>query len=162
MVFMLVRTGVPFIPTPDKVVEAMMKTVKFRGNLTIYELGCGNGKMMFKIKEKCDKLGLENMQIKGYELIAPLVWWIKSRRKLQTQTSNKISVFSRDFFKQDLSDADIIFCYLFPHLMQRISREIWPQLKKGTILVSHAFKIDDIPAKKVIKTAGTTIYVYEK
>ena len=162
MVFMLVKTGVPFIPTSDKIIETMLNSVKFRGNLTIYELGCGNGKMMFAIKKKCDELSLENVNIKGYELILPLVWWIKFKQKFQSQTTNKITVFSRDFYKQDLGDADIIFCYLFPHLMRKIFREIWPNLKKGTVLVSHAFQIEELPAKKVLKAAGTTIYVYEK
>lgn len=161
MVFMLIRTGVPFIPTSDEIIEEMMKAVKFRGNSNIYELGCGNGKMMFKIKEKCDDLNLENIKIIGYELISPLVWWIKFKRRFLPHTTNTIEIFSRDFYKQDLCDADIIFCYLFPHLMQRISREIWPTLKKGTILVSHAFAIDNLEPKEVLKTAGTTIYVYE-
>ena len=172
MVFMLVRTGVPFIPTSDKIVKEMLDAVKFssfakaaddrRGNLNIYELGCGNGKMLFAIKKKCDKEGLKNVKIKGYELITPLVWWAKFWQKFLPKTSNKVEIFSRDFYKQDLSDADIIFCYLFPHLMDKISCEIWSQLKKGTILVSHAFPMKEIPAKKVLKTAGTTIYVYEK
>jgi len=33
----------------------MIAAVKFRENFTIYELGCGNGRMMFEIKKKCDR-----------------------------------------------------------------------------------------------------------
>ncbi len=117
MVFMLVWTGVPFIPTSNKVVEAMLGTVKFssfakassfvetmedelddkRGNLNIYELGCGNGKILFAIKQKCDEAGLKNVKIVGYELIRPLVWWVKFWRSFLPKTSNKVEIFSRDF-----------------------------------------------------------------
>jgi hypothetical protein len=162
MVFMFIRTGVPFIPTKDEIVEGMMSAINFKNNQTIYELGCGNGKMMFKIKKECDKKNLKNIKIKGYELISPLVWWVKWKKRTIKNTTNKIEIFSRDFFKQDLADADIIFCYLFPPIMQRIFREIWPKLKEGTVLISHAFRIDDLKPKEVFKVDGTRVYVYEK
>ncbi len=162
MLLMLIKTGVPFIPTSEKIADKMLEFVKFRENLNIYELGCGNGKLLFKIKKKCDNLRFKNISIIGYELILPLVWWIKFKNKFLPKTTNKISVFSRDFYKQDLSQADVIFCYLFPPLMQRIFYEIWPKLKKGTILISHAFKIEGLNPYEIRKTAKTTIYVYKK
>ena len=162
MLYMLIKTGVPFIPTEDEVVNEMIAQIEFKDNQIIYELGCGNGKMLFAAKEFCDKSGKKNVKLRGYELIRPLIWWIKSKTKVAKLTTNKIEVFSRDFFKADLSDADVIFCYLFPHIMQRIFRKIFPKLKNGTIIVSHAFKIEDLKPKKIIKVAKTTLYIYEK
>ena len=162
MVYMLIRTGVPFIPTHDDIISAMISAVAIGDNQKIYELGCGNGKMMFAIKKHADGKKLKNIRITGYELIKPLTWFVNLKKKLMKPTTNTIEIFSRDFFRSDISEAGIIFCYLFPHIMQRISCEIWPTLKSGTILVSHAFKIDDIEPINIIKAAGTTLYVYRK
>ncbi len=158
----LVRTKVPFIPSGNAVVAEILQVLELKNGQKFYELGCGNGKMLFLLKKKADQQGLKNLELMGYELVLPLVWWGNFRKRFLPATTNKIKIFSRDFFQEDLTDADFIFSYLFPPIMERISREIWPNLKKGTVLVSHAFALAEVPPTKVLNKAGTKIYVYVK
>ena len=67
-----------------------------------------------------------------------------------------------DFFKADLHDADVIFCYLFPGAMDRFFREKFPELRPGTKIISHGFPILELEPVKKVEVGRAKIWVYEK
>ena len=100
----------------------------------VYDLGCGDGRFVFEASKKAKKAI-------GYELSIPLYLLGKIRSLFYKK---KAKIRFGDFFKQDLSDADIIFCYLMPKAIQRFYKELWPTLKPGTRFITNQFPIKNL------------------
>ncbi len=133
--------GAPFVPTHMKQVKRMMHAAQLRKGMKIYDLGCGDGRL---VHEASAIVG--STKAIGYEY-SPLVYlWAKF-----------ISIFWRggaikygNIWNQDFSDADVIFCYLLPHAMAKFEKIVLPQLKPGSLIVSHAFEMPTYPIYKKI------------
>ena len=129
-------TGAPFVPTQMKQVDRMLKAAKLKPGMKIYDLGSGDGRLVYKAAKEYGATAI------GYEY-SPLVWiWAKFLELtfFRSSAENKF----KNFWNADLSDADVIVCYLLPHSMKRMEEEIWPNLKKGALVVSHAFEFDQL------------------
>jgi len=70
----------------------------------------------------------------------------------------KAKIVYGNFWKKDLTKFNKIFCFLFDRSMEKFEREVWPNLKKGTIVISNEFKMPSVKPKKVLDR----IYLYEK
>lgn len=144
-------TGVPFVPSNRKVVERMIDATTPKKGETVYDLGSGNGEMLFRVDPNCKRIGYERVRI--------LHGWAKLRNVWK---KGRVDFRRGDFFKVDLSDADVILCYLFPGLMERFEKEIWPKLPKGTRVASHAFALPNTKEKKMIREGKAKIWLYVK
>ncbi len=131
--------GAPFVPTQMKQVERMLKAANLKQGKKIYDLGSGDGRLVHKAST------IYNADAVGFEY-SPFVWgWSKI---LQPFWKSSAKLKYGNFWRADLSDADVIVCYLLPHSMRRIHRDIIPKLKKGTLIISHAFSIPDLKHHK--------------
>lgn len=133
-------TGVPFVNSKKKVINSLMSEIKIESGKNFYDLGCGDGRVIFSLAK-------ENPQVNfiGYERNPSLVWIAKIFRKLpNVQYKNK------NFFKIDLSNADYIFTFLFPELMDELLPKLEKELKLGTIVISNSFKFSKkLPFKTI-------------
>ncbi len=150
--------GAPFVPTEMVQVERMLKAVELKPGMKIYDLGSGDGRLVHKAAKEY------GAQAVGYEF-SPLVWmWSKFLSLVWWHSKAKLKF--GNFWKKDLSDADVIFCYLLTHSMNRMKEDLLPQLKPGTIIVSHAFVIDGLkPWKQVPRLRDQKlgpIWIYKK
>ncbi|MBT3835135.1 SAM-dependent methyltransferase [Candidatus Peribacteria bacterium] len=157
---------VPFVPTPNKVVDHMIKLAGFRGDETVYDLGCGDARMLIAAKKKHP--GIKAI---GYEL--PIgVWMLAELRVLFSR--QKVDVRLGDFCKADVSDADIMLIYLVPEVMNTLKKKFDVELKKGTKVISHGFAIPgkehvlvercELPSWNFLKPPkqkGPRVFVYE-
>jgi len=148
----LIRSGVPYVPTTQKMAKRMVQIANIKKGQKVYDLGCGNGKILFEAEKK-------GVICTGYELICSVVWYVKLKKKIK---KSSIKIFCKDFFSEDISDADIIFCYLFPSVMDRIYKEKWNTLKKGTKLISNTFPLTDVKPTQQEETKDGKIFIYEK
>lgn len=124
--------GAPFVPTQMTQVNRMLEAAKIKPGMKVYDLGCGDGRLVHEAakKYKADAVGYE---------FSPLVWlWAKF---VALFWRSRARIVFGDFWGKDLSDSDVIFCYLLPHSMKKFEEKIIPQLKKGSLIVSHAFPI---------------------
>jgi len=99
----------------------------------------------------------------GYEF-SPLVWmWSKF---LSIFWRSKAKLKYGNFWTKDFSDADVIVCYLLPGAMKKMKDKIFPQLKPGAYIVSHAFHLPGYePLKKLPRLKAErigSIWVYKK
>ena len=139
LVFGYARTGVPFIPRPKKSQEGIFELMNLKEGETLVDLGCGDATLLIAAEKKY------NIKTIGYEL-SPAAFIIAKINIFLKKS--KTQVFLKDFFKADLSQADIIFCYLFPFLMKKISENLKKELKPGARIVSLAFPLPDWPNEK--------------
>lgn len=125
-------TGAPFVPTPMARVEKMVSLAKIKKGEKVYDIGCGDGRMVYVA---ANDYGANAV---GYEL-SPLVYVLARVRKFFWKSKAKIEF--TDFRYRNLSDADVIVCYLLPESLARLQPKLEAELKKGARVVSYAFAI---------------------
>ena len=138
--------GAPFVPTNANSMERMMEWAQIKRGEHVYDLGCGDGRFIFAAAA----LGAKAV---GYEMSIP-VWCLA---KIRSLFHKHASIRYADFWKQKYSNADVIFCYLLPKTMQTFKTVVWPQLRPGTRVLSHAFLMEGIIPKR--KEGTVILYI---
>lgn len=124
---------VPYVPTPKRVVRRMIELATLKGNETIYDLGCGDARILIEAKKR-----YPGIRAIGYEL--PLGIWLLA--KLRVWLSGfPIEVQMRDYLKADLRNADVLFLYLVPEVLPSLLRKLKAEIKSGTKILSHGFEL---------------------
>lgn len=132
----------------------MVEIADLSENQKVYDLGCGMGIILFEAEKK-----FPNNVFVGYEILKPALWFARTKKFL---LSSKVDFKCDDFFKADLSDADIIFCYLWTSIMDKFFEEKWEELKPKTKVISHGFKISNLKPISTYEADNFKIFVYEK
>ncbi|MBI4995015.1 50S ribosomal protein L11 methyltransferase [Candidatus Peregrinibacteria bacterium] len=147
---------VPYVPSKNKVVKKMVSAANLKAKETVYDLGCGDGRLLLEAEKKAF------VKTVGFE-IAPLVFLLAKLRTLFAQSKAQIKFQS--FFKANLSKANVIFCYLIPNVMPRLASKIKRECKRGTRIISNTFSIPGLKLYKIFTKNPAkgmpTIYVYK-
>ena len=159
-IFSHMKTKVPFIPVSGKVVARIVEELKLKDGEKIYDLGCGDGRVLFACKKSNNKVscvGVEKAPI-------PLLWaWL---RNFFSKKSDKIKVLNEDFFAVDLREANKIFLYLFPEMMDKLFPKLEKELRKGVLAVSCDFQFFQKKPREIIDLGREgklcrKLYIYE-
>ena len=124
-------TGVPYAPTPHSTIKTILRILQIKKGVKLYDLGCGDGRFLFS----AEKMGAE---VIGFE-ISPFSYIRTLAKKIFTKSNAKI--YFKNFFYQNLSSADIVFCFLVDSVMNRVSKKLQNELKPGTKIVSYGFPL---------------------
>ncbi len=151
------RQMVAFVPTPQAVTDAMVDLAGLKAGELLVDLGAGDGRVLARAMER-----VPGIRAVGYEG-AFGVWLLAKFRALFSK--EKPVMLCRNFLKEDLSQADVVFTYLSISMMQTLRPKFEKELKKGARVVSHAFSIKDMPPEKVTKVTMpffgvTNVYLY--
>ncbi len=147
--------GAPFVPTPKKTMQKMFKQAKVKPGQVVYDLGCGDGRFIRTAarEHQAKAIGIE---------LNPFLYLYT---KIRSWNKKDETILCNDFSKVNLSDADVVICYLLPKTMAKIENKLDSELKKGAKIISHGFKfktwkpIDMLMPEE--KEYGR-IYIYEK
>lgn len=143
---------VPYIPTPKHVVDAMLDAADLKGTETIYDLGAGDARILIEAKRK-----FSGVTAKGCELI--WVVWLLGKLRIW-RSGLPVHLTRESVYAIDVSDADVIFLYLFPSMMTALAKRFSGMVKPGTLIVSHAFRFGGREPIKTIIAAGKKVHVY--
>lgn len=148
---------VPFVPTPRRTGEAMLKAADLKGDETIYDLGAGDGRLLIRAKR-----AHPGIKAVGYEIV-PFVWFLGRLRVLFSRED--VTLQWGNALTKDIRDADCVFVYLITELMPLFEKKFNEELKPGTKVISHAFKFPERePKQKLVVPewiGRKRIYVYE-
>ncbi len=127
-----------FVPTPEDVVEGMCKMAKIGKNDVVYDLGCGDGRMVIMaVKKFGAKRGV------GIDLDPKLVKECKDSAKT-AGVDDKVAFRVGDVLKvKDLSDATVVLLYMGDDINNRLKPILKATLKPGARVVSHRFLMGD-------------------
>jgi len=133
----VVLFGAPYLPTFRRQAEQALDMLELKKGQTLYELGCGDGKVLLLAAQR-------GYKVVGYELnpILAAISWLRTRRH-----GRQVRVVWGNFWWADLSRADGVFVFLLHRYMKKLDRKL-TKTKKPIRLVSYAFKI---PGKKPVK-----------
>ena len=148
------RLDVPYVPTPQEVVDKMLDLAKVGKNDVLYDLGCGDGRIVVTAAKERGARGT------GIDLDPTRIAEAKENAK-KAGVSERASFRVGDLFKTDVSAATVVTLYLLPTVNAKLRPQLWKQLKVGTRVVSHAFDMgSEWPAEKTVEVDGRTIYYW--
>lgn len=147
----------PDVPTPPQVIERMLSAAALKPGETLYDLGCGEGRVVIMAAQKFHAHAV------GIELSHYLFEQTFNRIK-QMGLDSQISIVEGNALHYDLSPADVVTIYFLTSSNDRLRPVFERSLKPGTRVVSHDYEIRGWkPAvKETISVGGRahTIYVY--
>jgi uncharacterized protein (TIGR03000 family) len=129
---------VPYVPTPLPVVEAMLKLGGVKEGDVVYDLGCGDGRIVVSaVKDFKAKKGV------GVDIDPDRIKESKQNAK-DNKVEDKVEFKQGDVLKiEDVSEATVICLYLFPEVNERLQPMLRKTLKPGSRIVSHDFLMRD-------------------
>lgn len=153
--------GAPYVPARKKLVKDLLSSGGLSGTDIFYDLGSGDGRVLMSAVKA---FGVQRAV--GYEVG---LWpYLKSRFLINRSClSGRISVYRKNFFKADFSDAAFIYMYLFPELVDRLAYKLASEVNAGTKILCPDFPINTAnhPQFKLLKSekiGKMTAYLYEK
>ncbi len=154
---------VPFVPTPQTVVEAMLKLAQVRPGDFVMDLGSGDGRIVITAARQHGAEGL------GIEYDQTLIERA-TKAAAEAGVADRVSFMKQDLFDTDLSQATVLALYLLPEVNMGLRPRILEQLRPGARVVSHDWdmgdwepdaKMDvDAPGKEVGAHPKSTIYLW--
>jgi SAM-dependent methyltransferase len=137
------RTGGPFVPTPQTVVNAMLDLAKVTEDDFIVDLGSGDGRIVLTAARLYSARGL------GVEIDPELV--AKSNAEAKSRgMGERIKFIQKDVLEADVRDATVLTLYLLPGMMQNLQAKLVRELKPGARIVSHDFSFGDWKADREV------------
>jgi SAM-dependent methyltransferase len=123
---------VPFVPTPYEVVEEMLRLVDIKSGDVLYDLGCGDGRIVITAAKK---YGIKAVGID----IDPIRIKESNENAAAAGLAGKVRFIQQDLFEADFKDASVITMYLLTSVNMRLRPKLLTDLRPGTRLVSHSF-----------------------
>lgn len=146
-------SAAPWLPTRKKVIHKILDDLKIKGNQRIYDLGCGDGTVLFEIEKK-----YPNSNLVGLEL-SLLPYFFAQLKKIFKHSKVKIQL--RNLFTKDLSDANIIFVFLMMKAYKRLILKLSKELNDECLVIVEAWPVQNLQPKQIIRPEGhLPVYVY--
>lgn len=159
LVFMLcvshwgMSQDVHYVPTRQAVVDAMLDLAKVTKDDVVYDLGCGDGRIVITAAETYGATG------KGIDIDPERIKEANENAKAAGVTE-KVEFEQANLFESDVSEASVVTLYLLNSLNMKLRPILLEQLKPGTRIVSHAFNMGDWEPEKTIQVDGATVHLW--
>lgn len=146
------RLDVPYVPTPQEVVDEMLKVANVKKEDMLYDLGCGDGRIVITAAQKFGTRGV------GVD-INPERIKESNENARKAGVTDRVKFIQQNLFDTDLSKATVITLYLLPDVNLKLRPKLL-QLKPGTRIVSHAFDMGDWKPDKTVDVNGRRVYYW--
>jgi predicted RNA methylase len=145
----------PYVSSPDEVVRKMLDMVQLRKGEVLYDLGCGDGKIVvmaardylakaFGVEIREDLAATAREQLRKYDL------------------EERAQIIHGNFFEVDLCNANVITLYLTTSANEKLKPKFERELKSDSRVISHDFSITGWkPVEVSEELSGHTIYLYK-
>jgi hypothetical protein len=132
----LQRTGGPYVPTPQVVVDEMLRMAKVGSDDFVVDLGSGDGIIVLTAAQRLKARGF------GVDIDPELVALSNGEAK-KRGVADRAAFHVMDVFKADISKATVVTLYLLPGMMANLQPKIFGELRPGTRVVSHDYHFGD-------------------
>jgi SAM-dependent methyltransferase len=126
----------PYIATEYRVVDAMLKPLELKSGDVLYDLGCGDGRIVI---EAVKKFGVHGVGID----IDPRRIAESKANAIAAKVNDRTIFLQQDLFESDIREATAVAIFLFPEMNLKLIPKFFHELKPGTRIVSHNFGIGD-------------------
>lgn len=142
------QPDVIFVPTPNRVVEEMLRVADIQEDDLIYDLGCGDGRIIIQAAQRVGSRGI------GIDIDPQRIK--ESRQNASKAGVDHLVQFQeQDLFEADFGEATVVTLYLLPMLNLQLRSKLLTELQPGTHVISHDFGMNEwIPDQKTIVVIG--------
>lgn len=143
----------PWLPMPRKDVQRLLHLAQFRPNELVYDLGCGDGRVLCAAAAQYGVRGI------GFEVaLLPFVWgWCTI---LLYGLWPQVKVRYRNFYRCNLSAADVVTVFLTPRAMVKLAPKLAAELAPSARVLSYAFAIPGWQPTHVDKPTPSNIAIF--
>ncbi len=142
-----------FVPTPQEVVEDMLRIANVRKGDVLYDLGSGDGRIAITAAKKY------GVKATGIDIDPERIREAQDNAK-KAGVTGLVQFKQEDLFQADFKDATVVTLYLLPDLNVKLRPKLWNELKPGTRIVSHQFDMGKWKPEKTLESDGRTIYFW--
>lgn len=138
---------VVFVPTPHEVVAEMLRLAEVDNRDMVYDLGCGDGRLVITAAKKYGARGV------GIDIDPERIKESNANAQKEGVT-DKVKFMEADLFTSDIHEATAVTLYLLSTLNQKLRPKLFAELKPGTPIVSHDFDMGDWEPEQKITVKG--------
>ena len=142
-----------WVPTSPEFMEGFFELAPLSSSDVVYDLGSGDGRLLFAALEKgagkC--VGID---------IDPRMVGIAKEQAKEKGLDGRVTFIEGDFMEHDLSEATVIFCYLFPDAFFALRPKFEEELKPGTRVVSEVFSVPKWKETTTVEINRKTFRLY--
>jgi len=149
-----IKLDVPYEPSSEEVVRRMLEIADVGKNDLVYDLGCGDGRIVIAAAQKAGARGV------GVDLDPERIKEsLENARK--ANVSGRVRFFQQDLFQTDISKATVVMLYLWPEVNLELRPKLLRELKPGTRVVSHSHSMGSWePDRSIAAAEGHRIYLW--
>ncbi len=144
---------VPYVPTPQTVVDEMLKIAAVTKDDVVYDLGSGDGRIVITAAKKYGARGV------GVDISSERVEEANANAR-EAGVTDRVRFMQQDLFQTDIKEATVVTLYLLPDVNLRLRPKLLSDLKPGTRVVSHSFDMGDWKPDKTVEVDGRSIYYW--
>lgn len=143
----------PYVASPPQIVDAMLTLAKVGSSDVVYDLGCGDGRVVVSAAKKyrARGVGIDNNPVRIDEA------WENARA---ADVVKDVRFEMNDLFEADIHEATVVAIYLLPDVNLRLRDRLVRELKPGTRVVSHEFAMGDWKPEKEMSVDGAHVYLW--
>lgn len=147
------QPDVPYVPTPQEVVDAMLELAEVKQGDVVYDLGSGDGRIPITAAKRY------GVTATGIDINPQRVKEANENAQREGVT-DRVTFRTADLFTTDLSRANVVTLYLLPEVNLKLRPKLLKELKPGSRIVSHAFNMGDWEPEETLNIDGRTIYLW--
>ena len=145
---------VPYVPTAEVVVEKMLEMAKVTSKDVVYDLGCGDGRIVITAAKKYGARGV------GIDINPQRIAEANANLKKE-KLGDKVKFIQGDLFNANFAEATVVTLYLLPDINLELRPQLWRQLPVGARVVSHDYHMgDDWPPERTERPGGKVVYMW--
>lgn len=145
------KPDVNFVATPHEVVAEMLKMARVTKDDTVYDLGCGDGRILITAAREYGARGV------GVD-IDPMRIRESTENAVKAGVTGRVKFLQQDLFEINLSEATVVTLYLLVDLNVRLRPKLFRELRPGTRVLSHEFGMEDWKPDRTSKVRNVKIY----
>ena len=142
-----------FVPTPQEVVDEMLRLANVKKGDVLYDLGSGDGRIPVTAAKKF------GVRAVGIDIDPERIQEANENAKRNGVTS-LVKFRNEDLFQADFHEATVVTLYLLPDLNVKLMPRLMEQLRPGSRIVSHQFDMGNWRPDKKVELSGRTIYLW--
>jgi SAM-dependent methyltransferase len=146
---------VPYVPTPEEVVVEMLKMARVTQNDMVYDLGCGDGRIVITAAKLFGARGV------GVDIDPNLIRRSNENAR-KAGVTDRVKFIEQDLFETDIREATVVALYLLPELNLQLRPKLLRDLRPGSRIVAHEFDMGDWKPDNMAKVPKVNLYYHPR